>query len=134
MKKYAKDRKKGLRQFSAGLAVILTAIAVINFFLHGRIYIYLLPAAVLVLLVGMFLPGWIKPLYWLMTRIGNVVNWIITNLILAFMFYIIFTLISLIMRLTGKQPLDLKFHDRRDSYWIKRENPEFEPEGFERQY
>ena len=128
------DQQKELRKFSEGLAIILTLISIINFFLNGQIYLFLLPATLIVLLFGLLLPRWIKPLFWLMTRIGNILNWIITNLILVLLFYLVFTLIGLIMRLANKQLLDLKFKDKRDSYWIKRENTEFRPEGFERQY
>jgi len=128
------DQQKELRKFSEGLAIILTLISIINFFLNGQIYLFLLPATLIVLLFGLLLPRWIKPLFWLMTRIGNILNWIITSLILVLLFYLVFTLIGLIMRLANKQLLDLKFKDKRDSYWIKRENTEFRPEGFERQY
>ena len=134
MVKTVKDEKKELRKFSTGLAIILILISIINFFLNGQIYLFLLPATIIVLLIGLLLPRWIKPLFWLMTRIGNILNWIITSLILALLFYLVFTLIGLIMRLANKQLLDLKFKDKRDSYWIKRENTEFRPEGFERQY
>jgi len=134
MVKTVKDEKKELRKFSTGLAIILILISIINFFLNGQIYLFLLPATLIVLLFGLLLPRWIKPLFWLMTRIGNILNWIITSLILVLLFYLVFTLIGLIMRLANKQLLDLKFKDKRDSYWIKRENTEFRPEGFERQY
>jgi hypothetical protein len=126
--------KKELRKFSMGLAVLLVLIGMIQYFWDGQLYRYFIPAGVIALAVGLLLPGWMKPVMWLMIRIGNVLNWIMTNLILALLFYLVFTSIALIWWVIGKRPLDLKFPDTRQSYWIKRSAEETSPQQFEKQF
>jgi len=86
------------------------------------LYVYFLPAGLASLSIGLIFPAWMKPLQWLMIRIGNVMNWIMTNLILALLFYFVFTLIALIWCLIGHRPLDVRYPDNKKSYWRKRSN------------
>jgi hypothetical protein len=129
-----KNTTKDLRKFSVGLSIILILIALAQFFWGGKLSVYFLLAGLLSLSAGLLFPAWMKPLQWLMIRIGNVMNWLVTNLILALMFYLVFTLVALLWRLIGHRPLDVKFPDSRKSYWRKRLNEDISPQQFEKQY
>lgn len=134
MKKTLQNPDKELRLFATGLAIMLLALALAQYLWGGKLYFYFIPAGLLVLLTGLIFPVWMKPLQWLMIRIGNVLNWFITNLILAFLFYLVFTLIGLIWRLIGHRPLDIRYPDKRTSYWRKRTDGEIPSQRFEKQY
>jgi hypothetical protein len=134
VKEQPQNTTKDLRKFSVGLSIILILIALAQYFWGGKLYIYFLSAGLASLAVGLIFPAWIKPLQWLMIKIGNVMNWIMTNLILAMMFYLVFTVIALIWRLIGHHPLDVKFPDARKSYWRKRTDGDIPPQRFEKQF
>jgi len=123
-----------LRKFSLGLSTILVLIALFQYFLGGRFYWYFLVSGLVVLLIGLLIPVWLKPLMWLMTRLSIILNWIVTNLILALLFYLVFTGIAVYWRLVSHRPLDIKFPDNRDSYWKKRIDKEILPRQFEKQF
>jgi hypothetical protein len=134
MKKSISNPNRELRKFSLGLTAILVLIAMAQYFWGSRFFLYFLFAGLVVLLVGLLMPVGMKPVMWLMNRIGGALNWVMTNLILALMFYLVFTLIALFWRLTGHRPLDTKFPDNRKSYWKKRREEEILPQQFEKQY
>ena len=55
--------------------------------------------------------GWVK--------LGEILGKIIAPIVMGFIYFIIITPIGLLMRLVGKDVLNLKFN-KNDSYWIKR--------------
>jgi len=134
LKKQGQNKTKDLRKFSAGLAIILILIALAQYIWGGRLVFHFLSAGLLSLLLGLLFPVLMTPLQWLMIRIGNVMNWIVTNLILAVLFYLVFTVIALIWHLVGHRPLDTRFPDYRESYWRKRTDGEITPQRMEKQY
>ena len=48
---------------------------------------------------------------------------IIAPIVMAFLFYLVVTPTGLIMKLLGKDLLNLKIYKAKKSYWIKREYP-----------
>ena len=59
-----------------------------------------------------FNKGWIK--------LGEILGLIIAPIIMALVYFIILTPISLIVRMLGKDLLGLKFLKKQDTYWTKR--------------
>ena len=59
-----------------------------------------------------FNKGWIK--------LGEILGLIIAPIIMALVYFIILTPISLIVRMLGKDLLGLKFLKKQDTYWMKR--------------
>ena len=52
-------------------------------------------------------------------KLGEILGKIIAPIVMGFIYFIIITPIGLLMRLVGKDVLNLKFN-KNDSYWIKR--------------
>jgi hypothetical protein len=66
---------------------------------------------------------------------AGAMGWCMTRLILIALFYLVVTPIGLLMRLLGKDFLELKL-DRSSavSYWIPREGPRPEAENYNNQF
>lgn len=58
----------------------------------------------------------------------------VSLLILATVFFLLVTPAALILRWTGRRPLELGFESRRKSYWIERRPPGPPPESMSRTY
>ncbi len=69
--------------------------------------------------------------YWM--KFGRTIGIINTKLVLALLFYTVFTLYSIILKIFNKDLLDLKF-DKSNSYWKKRENRPLNKEDYLKQY
>jgi hypothetical protein len=108
-----------LRQFAA-LCVLLTGgLAIWSGVAHGhvgRALVLGLGAAVLVL-VGAFRPEALRPLFALLVAVTTPIGRVVSILLLAVLFYGVFTPLALFFRVIGRDAL----HRRRrqtESYWV----------------
>jgi len=62
--------------------------------------------------------------------IGNTLS----SIVLSIMFYIVFGIPGIILRIIGKDLLDQKIEPEGDSYWIKREKTYFNKETYKQQF
>jgi hypothetical protein len=84
--------------------------------------------------VAWLAPATLKPLNRLWFRFGLLLHRIVSPVMLALMFYAVFTPVGWCMRLLGKRPLDLAFDPARKSYWIHRTPTGPAPDSFDRQF
>ena len=111
-----------LRKFGLALTILLLIIGYFRFIKTGAETLpWLWGIAVFVLIFTILKPVILKPIFRIALLIGHVLGWINTRLILGIIFYLIFTPVSLVMRLTGYDPLNRSFKKDTDTYWIKRE-------------
>lgn len=78
--------------------------------------------AVLFLILGLKNAKILTPLNKFWVKLGEILGNVIAPIIMALVYFIILTPISLIVRLFGKDLLGLKFLQNKKSYWIKRKN------------
>jgi hypothetical protein len=53
-------------------------------------------------------------------KFGEILGMIIAPIVMALVYFIILTPVSLIVRMFGKDLLGLKFFKKQDTYWIER--------------
>jgi hypothetical protein len=53
-------------------------------------------------------------------KLGEILGLIIAPIVMAIVYFIVLTPISLIVRVFGKDILDMKFDKKLESYWINR--------------
>ncbi len=82
--------------------------------------VYLILIAVIFLILGLLNSKILSPLNSIWIKFGETLGKIIAPLVMAIVFFIILTPISLIVRLSGKDLLGLKFSKEIKTYWIKR--------------
>ena len=66
-------------------------------------------------------PSVLNPLNHAWFRLGLVLHKIMHPLVLDLIFFLVITPIGLLMRLSGKRPLELKFRRTATSYWARRD-------------
>ncbi|MFX0194920.1 MAG: SxtJ family membrane protein [Candidatus Hodarchaeota archaeon] len=88
----------------------------------------------IMLLIGVVKPTLLLPVYKIWMTLAMTLGFIMTHLILALMYYLIFTPASLVMRVLGRDPLRTKKHHSADSYWIKRHQTKFTRERYEKMF
>ena len=76
-----------------------------------------IPAGVLILL-AMLAPASLGPVYRVWMKIGHVLGWINTRIILSVTFYGLFVPMGFIMRLAGKDPMRRRYEPEADSYRV----------------
>lgn len=71
-------------------------------------------------LVGVISPGAILPVYVLLMAIALPIGWVVSNILLLALFYLVMTPLGLFFRLIGRDPLR-RGKPAEDSYWLVHE-------------
>tara|TARA_A100001037_G_scaffold298100_1_gene321228 strand:- start:555 stop:938 length:384 start_codon:yes stop_codon:yes gene_type:complete len=91
--------------------------------LNGQeIRLWALIISAVFLILGLLKSKLLTPLNKLWFRFGMLLGKIISPIIMGFIFFLVVTPIGLIMRLLGKDVLNLKYNKER-SYWIEKDGP-----------
>ncbi|MBU0504083.1 MAG: SxtJ family membrane protein [Candidatus Omnitrophota bacterium] len=129
-----KTDERSLRKYGITMFVALVIIGTILLFKQKPVYIWFYGIGSLFLVLGVAIPGSLKQVYIIWMKLAFVLGWINTRIILALMFYLVFTPIGLVMKLFGKDLLDRKIEKNKESYWKKREVKKFNPMDYEHQF
>lgn len=124
---------KSLRKFGITMGIVFLAITI---FIFGR-HKHALPTSIIsavFFILALIMPVLLKPVYIFWMRLAYILAWINTRLILFILFYIVFTLIGMVMRLFGVDLLNRKIEKNKESYWIPKEKKQFNPFDYERQF
>jgi|GEM_PF-543603 len=114
-------------------AVILFIVGAVLLF-EGKPRFYIPWIFSLYFLVGaLFYPAILAPVDILVQTFLKALAWIITRLLLLFVFAFFITPLGIWFRITGKSRLDFKFPGDKDSYW-RRRSPEDQNPRCDKQY
>ncbi|MDD5136092.1 MAG: SxtJ family membrane protein [Candidatus Omnitrophica bacterium] len=131
----SRNELKDLKQFGMALAGILLALGAVNLF-KGRTnwYPWFFSLSIASILLALLAPKHIKPVFTLFTKVGHVIGWVNTRIVLTIIYFLIITPMALIMKVIGKDPLDRKIEKDRVSYWVKRAVVKTPGERLEKQF
>ena len=128
------EADKELRTFAFTLFCALSILGGGVLWRKGETGFLLWGIGFLTLLVGLIRPTLLKAIQKGWMKLAFLMGFFMTHLVLALMYYLVFTPVALIMRALGKDPLRLT-HDRNaKSYWLKRPRTEFTRERYEKMF
>jgi hypothetical protein len=124
---------KVLRQFAVVSLFGFGTMAAVVWRAHGAGWPAALLAVfgVLVCVVGLLRPSWIRPIYVALLAISLPIGWVVSSLLLRIFFYGVVTPIGLLFRALRRDPLQLRRPMSR-SYWQDHDEPD-DPAGYFRQ-
>ncbi len=124
------------RSFGLTVGGILLLIAVARSYFHGLGWVqYGLGAAGVVLIVlGLVAPPSLSRLHRAWDKLGLLLFRAVNPVVLALIYAIVIVPVGFLMRVTGRDPLRLKFDAKADSYWIVRDPPGPAPESMINQF
>ena len=115
MKSQSSNRSFGLLFFIVFIVVGLWPV------IKGEVAnIYLILISLFFLIFGLINSNILSPFNKAWIKLGEILGLIIAPIIMALVYFIILTPISLILRVLGKDLLGLKFLKKQDTYWMKR--------------
>ncbi len=111
------------RQFGLLLGAVLGVIGLWPLFHAESPRLWSLVPAAALLVAALFLPGLLRhPLKWWM-KLGELLHVITSPLLMGLIFFVVFTPVSLLLRLLRKRPIAMGPDRARKTYWIPREQP-----------
>ena len=110
------------RSFGIIFFVVFLLIALYPFTNNGEIRIWSVIISLFFLVLGILNSKILTPLNKIWFRFGVFLGKIISPLIMGIIFFMVVTPIGLIMRLIGKDVLNLRYNKEK-SYWIEKSGP-----------
>ena len=80
----------------------------------------LISLSIIFLILGILNSNFLTPFKNIWIKIGELLGKVIAPIIMALVYFIILTPVSLVVRIWGKDLLGLKILKNKNSYWIKR--------------
>ena len=100
----------------------------------GNLRWWALAIAVAFLVCALFRPSLLGPLNRLWAKFGLLLHRIVNPLIMGLIFYLTVLPTGIVMRLLGKDVLNLKWDSEADTYWVKRDPPGPSSESIKNQF
>lgn len=129
------------RKFGLVMAGAILVVGGVRWMLHARgaeelpgiPYGFLIVALIFAIL-GLAAPAIIRPVFVGWIRIALILNFLVTHVILTFAFVITVIPIGVMLRLTGRNPLDCDLDENRASYWERGEGQDADKTRYTKQY
>ncbi len=86
----------------------------------GNPNLYIMGISGIFLVLGILNSKILSPFKQVWIKLGELLGTIIAPIVMALVYFIVLTPISLIIRISGKDLLELKFLKKSETYWIKR--------------
>jgi len=110
------------RSFGIVFFAFFLIISIFPLFKNGDLRIWSLIVGIIFLVLGILRSEILTPLNRIWFKIGVILGNFISPIVMGFIFFFVVTPISLIMKLFGKDILNLK-KNNKESYWIEKSGP-----------
>jgi hypothetical protein len=77
-------------------------------------------AGAVVAILGFTVPRAVRPVFIALMVINYPIGWVVTHLVMAFIFYLVVTPLAVIMKLSGRDPMERRFEATAKTYWKPR--------------
>ncbi len=111
------------RTFGGAFAAFFLVVGLLPLWNDRPVRAWALAAAALFFAAAVGAPRVLAPLNRLWMRFGELLNRIVSPVVLAIVFYGVVTPTAIAMRVLGKDPLRLRRDPQTRTYWIEREPP-----------
>lgn len=129
-----KSEKSDLRKFGIMVGTIAVIIGGYLFWKEKESFQIFLAIGITFFLIAIAIPAILKPAYWVWMIFSTILGWIMTRIILCFLYYIAFTIIGITSQLIGKKFIKLRWDKSKKSYWNFRNNDNLINKNHEKQF
>lgn len=113
--------RRTLNQFGFIWLGFLTLFGAVAWFKgHPTVATALWVAAVVVPVIGWVVPAFMRLVFLGMSYAAFPIGWVVSHVVLALVYYLVFTPIGLVMRAVGYDPMQRAFNREASTYWIAR--------------
>ena len=132
--KNIRESQSDLKKLGLTLGIFMLLIAVILFWVGKSSYPVWGIIGLIFILSALLYPVVLKPFNKIWMSLAIILGWIMTRVILSILFYVALTSLHFIAMVFNKRFLNLKIDKSANTYWEKRENQQFDPSKYERQF
>jgi len=130
-----KTGPRELRKFGLLVGGVFAALGLFFWWRHKAAFPYLLAPGLILIAFGAGMPKLLRHVYLGWMALAFMLGFVVSNVLLTILFFLVITPIGLLARLFGKDFLSLKLNRAAPTYWIRRARtgPK-SPTEYERQF
>lgn len=132
--KSIKTGKIELRKFGMMIGIILCFISGYLIWRNNENYYYCVVISVFFLVTGFIFPDVLRPIYKIWMSFAVLMGYVMTRVILIFLFYVICTPVAFLARILGNKFLELELFKSDASYWKSRDGLYSDNEQLKKQF
>jgi hypothetical protein len=132
--KSIKTGKIELRKFGMMMGIILCFISGYLIWRNNENYYYCVVISVFFLVTGFIFPHVLRPIYKIWMSFAVLMGYVMTRVILIFLFYVICTPVAFLARILGNKFLELELFKSEASYWKSRDGLYSDNEQLKKQF
>ena len=118
--KHIKESNKDLRKFGLTVGFALVIIAAVLFYFEKSSTVYFALIGTILILTAVIHPKTLRLLNKVWMSLAILLGFVMSRVILTFLFYLVLTPIGILAKLVGKKFLDLKYDKTAETYWENR--------------
>ena len=115
------ENKSSVKSFGILFAIVFLIIATWPLLNSEEIRIWSLIVSVIFLILGLIKSRILNPLNNFWIKLGEFLGKIVAPIVMLFIFFVIITPMSFLVKIMRKDLLNVKFDKNKSSYWIKRD-------------
>ena len=121
-----KPTARALRQFAAAWLIFFLAVGVYRYLARGQhqVGVAVGVMAVVIGVTGLIRPAAVRWLYVVATVLTFPIGWVVSQIMLALMFYGVISPLALLFRIRGRDLLTIRPAPDRPSFWTPKQTPE----------
>ena len=115
------ENKSSVKSFGILFAIVFLIIATWPLLNSEEIRIWSLVVSVIFLILGLIKSKILNPLNNFWIKLGEFLGKIVAPIVMLFIFFVIITPMSFLVKIMRKDLLNVKFDKNKSSYWIERD-------------
>ena len=124
-------KKHDLKVFALIWAGIFMLAGLLPLLKDGEIRIWAIVVSIVFVMIAFVKPELLTQFYHLWIKVGEFIGGIVSKIMMFILYFVLFTPVSFVLKLLGKDLLDKKIDKSQESYWIERET---QPQSMKHQF
>ncbi|HUQ26034.1 MAG TPA: SxtJ family membrane protein [Burkholderiales bacterium] len=105
------------------------------FLLIGAVkYPWMIPLAGVIAIITLTRAEWLAPAKRAWMKLGELLNKVVSPVVMGLIFFVIFTPVGIVMRLAGRDALSMRLDKTLPTYWVRRDPPGPADDSFKEPY
>ena len=122
------------RSFGTLFVVVFGLLGAYSWWRGGAVYPWAFVLSALTLAVTLAKPDWLAPANRAWMKLAELLNRVVSPVVLGVIFFAIFTPTAWVMRLAGRDAMKRGFEPAARTYWVQRDPPGPDPAGLPNQF
>ena len=122
------------RSFGTLFVVVFALLGTYSWWRGGAVYPWAFGLSVLTLVVTLAKPDWLAPANRAWMKLAELLNRVVSPIVLGVIFYGVFVPTAWVIRLAGRDAMKRRFEPAARTYWVDREPPGPDPAGLPNQF